>query len=449
MRQTFVLIHRWAGLFIAVFLFIAGLTGAVISWDHELDEWLNPHLFDAKASGAAMAPLDLVAKVEAADPRAKATYFPLSFEDGHTAAISVMPRVDPKTGKLYPLEYNQAFVDPVSGEIVGKRFWGQISLDTENLLPFLYKLHYSMHIPGIAGIENLGMWFMGIVAIVWMFDCFVGFYVTLPVRNRPAAVAAGGMRTNADTASDDTPSGARRTWWQRWKPAWQIKRNASTYRLNLDLHRAFGLWLWLILFIIAFTSISMNLTNEVVRPILSQLSTLTPDAFDDATPTPLNKPITPDLSYAKAIDVASAEARNRNWDEPAGAAFYGPNYGIYSIMFFHPGDDHGSGGMGVKMLFVDGNNGELVGGRVPWEGTAADVFMQLQFPLHSGRIAGLPGRILLSVMGIVVAMLSFTGIVIWLKKRAARMRRKLQGEPEAPAAFEPEPAYSRVQAPGE
>jgi uncharacterized iron-regulated membrane protein len=79
-------------------------------------------------------------------------------------------------------------------------------------------------------------------------------------------------------------------------------------------------------------------------------------------------------------------------------------------------------GLGVKMLFVDGRSGSLVGGRVPWEGTAADVFMQLQFPLHSGRIAGVPGRILLSVMGLVVAMLSLTGIVIWLKKRQARLR---------------------------
>jgi uncharacterized iron-regulated membrane protein len=27
---------------LAAFLFVSGLTGAVISWDHELDEWLNP-----------------------------------------------------------------------------------------------------------------------------------------------------------------------------------------------------------------------------------------------------------------------------------------------------------------------------------------------------------------------------------------------------------------------
>lgn len=417
MRATFTLIHRWGGLFIAVFLFIAGLTGAVISWDHELDEWLNPHLFDAKTTGAPLSPHELVRRVETADPRIQVTYFPLSFEEGHNASFFVEPRVDPKTGALHTVDYNQVFVDPASGEIAGRRFWGAISLDSENILPFLYKLHYSMHIPDFWGIDRWGVWFMGIVGIVWMFDCFVGFYLTLP---RRVAAGAGALADGEGGGS----GGARRTWWERWKPAWTIKRGASSYRLNLDLHRAFGLWLWAALFILAFTSVSMNLTNEVVRPILSRLSTLTPDAFDDRAPAAFDKPIAPRLSFAQAVEVASAEARRRGWDEPAGAAYYGRLYGLYSVNFFHPGDDHGSGGMGVKMIFLDGGTGALQGGRVPWEGTAADVFMQLQFPLHSGRIAGLPGRVFLSFMGLVVALLSATGIVIWFKKRAGRIARR-------------------------
>ena len=59
---------------------------------------------------------------------------------------------------------------------------------------------------------------------------------------------------------------------------------------------------------------------------------------------------------------------------------------------------------------------------MPWNGTAADIFVQAQFPLHSGRILGLPGRILISVMGLVVAALSVTGVVIWWRKRRARVR---------------------------
>ena len=64
--------------------------------------------------------------------------------------------------------------------------------------------------------------------------------------------------------------------------------------------------------------------------------------------------------------------------------------------------------------------GALLGERQPWKGTAADIFVQAQFPLHSGRILGLPGRILISFMGVVVAMLSVTGVIIWWRKRASR-----------------------------
>jgi uncharacterized iron-regulated membrane protein len=78
--------------------------------------------------------------------------------------------------------------------------------------------------------------------------------------------------------------------------------------------------------------------------------------------------------------------------------------------------------MGVKTIHVDGMDGRILGDQVPWSGTAADVFMQLQFPIHSGRIAGIPGRLLISLVGIAVALLSATGVVIWAMKRARRRR---------------------------
>lgn len=78
-------------------------------------------------------------------------------------------------------------------------------------------------------------------------------------------------------------------------------------------------------------------------------------------------------------------------------------------------------GVGPAVLYFDARDGRLIGERIPWQGTAADIFVQMQFPLHSGRITGLPGRIAISAMGIVVAMLSVTGVVIWYRKRRARM----------------------------
>lgn len=406
MRPLLVVLHRWFGLFIATFLIIAGLTGAIISWDHELDEWLNPHLFESQSIGEPLPMLTLVEKVEAADPRVRASFFPLEAEPGHNAEIWVDAKVNPDTGRRYALDYDHAFVDPVSGDIVGKRLWGQISLHPEHLMSFLYKLHFTLHLPEWKGINRWGIWLMGIAALVWLFDTFIAMVLTLPRKRR-------------------TTSG--KGWLQRWKPAWMIRRGAGAYKLNFDLHRAVGLWVFGLLLMLAFTSFSLNLYREVFYPIMSTVSETTPGPFETRTPTALHEPVEPGMEWPPLLRQAQEEADQRGWDEPVGDVFYSDNFAVFGVRFYYPGEDHDSGGMKVKSLYYDGNNGELIGDEVPWTGTAADVFNQLQFPLHSGRIAGLPGRILISLMGIAVAMLSFTGIVIWWKKRKARVasrRRK-------------------------
>ena len=82
----------------------------------------------------------------------------------------------------------------------------------------------------------------------------------------------------------------------------------------------------------------------------------------------------------------------------------------------------GDGGLGHPWLYVDGMTGAMAGSYVPDTGSAGDLFMQAQFPLHSGRILGLPGRLLISLMGVLVAVLSVTGLVLWVRKRRARMQ---------------------------
>ncbi|MDP2248636.1 MAG: PepSY-associated TM helix domain-containing protein, partial [Nitrosomonadales bacterium] len=78
--------------------------------------------------------------------------------------------------------------------------------------------------------------------------------------------------------------------------------------------------------------------------------------------------------------------------------------------------------IGPAQIYYDGIDGSYLGDKKPWVGTAADIFLQIQFPLHSGRILGLPGRILISIMGVVVAMLSVTGVYVWWRKRKARSK---------------------------
>jgi len=420
MRLAMTLLHRWIGLAMAAFLFVSGLTGAVISWDHELDELLNPHLTQAPGAGPALPALELARRIEAADPRVRVTYMPLAAEPGHSLGFGVDPRVDPATGRLYEPGYNEVFLDPASGAELGRRAWGAAwPIGTETFVSFLYVLHYSLHIPEMWGIDHWGVWFMGAIAVLWTLDCFVGFYLTLPRRAGEEARGRG--------------------WWGRWGPAWRIKLTGSAYRINFDMHRAFGLWFWPLLFVLAFTAFSLNLYREVFYPIMATVSEVTPSPFDLREETDKHAPIEPLIGFAEALALAREEAGRRGWPEPAGSIFYAQNHGIYGVQFFHPGDDHGAAGVGPAGLYFDGADGRYLGDSQPWVGTAADIFVQAQFPLHSGRILGLPGRILVSVMGLAVAALSVTGVVIWNRKRRARAAALLRRE-ETGRAGRPVPA---------
>ena len=71
-------------------------------------------------------------------------------------------------------------------------------------------------------------------------------------------------------------------------------------------------------------------------------------------------------------------------------------------------------------------SGAFIGDNVPGTGSAGDIVMQSMFPLHSGRIIGIPGRVLMSLMGVVIATLCVTGVLIWARKRRARVRATSQ-----------------------
>ena len=168
----------------------------------------------------------------------------------------------------------------------------------------------------------------------------------------------------------------------------------------------------------------MNLGYQVTRPLVSLVSDLAPSPFEGRALHPETDPVLPAISREKIVAQAREEAVRRGWLAPAGSVFYSVEVGLYGVSFFEPGHDHGDGGLGNPRLYFDGQDGRLVGDDVPGSGSAGDIFLQAQYPLHSGRIVGLPGRIFISLMGLVVAMLSATGIIIWIRKRSFR-RRKL------------------------
>jgi uncharacterized iron-regulated membrane protein len=401
MRAFCTVVHRWLGLAIALFLILAGATGAVISWDHEIDEWLNADMLRTPGRGALQTPLALAAVVQASHPDIQLSYMTLGLEEGHAALFMVRPRTGAPA-----LGYDSVYVDPVTAQITGRRDSASIALSRRNLMPWLRHLHESLHVPAFWGSDRWGYWLMGGVALTWLIDSFVALYLTWPPRLKATARAAR------------APS----SWLRRWRPAWTVRWAAGGYRLNFDLHRAGGLWVWGVVIVIAFTSFSLNLYRELFYPVMSRLSTTTPGPYETLRPAPPGHFIEPRISFAQAIEVARREGQRLGLAHPPAGAWYGGDFPFYNVSFFDTQDEMGALGMGLSNVYVSADTGQVLGAHRPWHGTAADVFVQLQLPLHSGRVLGLPGRILMSAMGLVVVMLAVTGIVIWARKRRARLR---------------------------
>ena len=391
-RFVLTLLHRWLGLASALFLCVAGLTGAIISWDHELDGWLNPSFYVATTDGPRRPVLDLVRQFEATHPQARVTYMPLTLLAGEALSLSIEPRIDNQTGQAYALDYNQVALDPVTGQTQAQRQWGDTTMTRANLLPFLYKLHYSLHLPETGGLET-GMLLMGLIAMVWVLDTLIALWLAFPN-------------------------------WANWRHSLTLRWRAGGHRLTFDLHRSGGVWIFLLVLMMAITSVAMNLNREVMRPLVSVVSTLSPSPFASRTPLDLTQAKEPRLSLPQVLAQAQQQAKERGWTQEPGGMSVSSRYGLFGVGFFPPGKGHGDGGLGNPWLYFDAQTGELCGVDIPGTGSAGDIWMQAMFPLHSGRILGTAGRVMISALGLAIAMLSITGVLVWARKRRARLHAK-------------------------
>lgn len=383
MRAFLVVLHRYIGLATAVFLLLAGITGSILAFNHELDEWLNPQFYAASAVGERLPPGDLVDAVQNAYPQLQVWYMEYPDEVGHTALLAAVARNNPATGKPFD-ERNQVFyLDPVNAEQKGRRYWGECCFQRENFIPFILEFHYNLTLPG-----NWGLWLMGLVAIAWVIDCFVALWLTLP-RGKP--------------------------FWKKWSSAWRIK-GGHTYRLNFDLHRAGGLWLWLLLVPIAISSVAMNLPSQVFKPAVSLFSPIEPSVYEARGQLPAGELGVTQLSYQQAYARALEEGQKLGLRVPIGELYYSFEYNFYGAGF----GQHDTEAHGKSWLFFDGTDGRLLGQEIAGQGTLGERFYRLQLPIHGGRILGVTGQLLIAVLGIMIAGLSATGVYIWWRKWRAR-----------------------------
>ncbi|PHV51038.1 hypothetical protein CSQ91_07860 [Janthinobacterium sp. BJB301] len=395
MRPALAAMHRYAGLLMAGFLIVAGVTGSLLAWKDELEAALLPAVFRAAPLTPGAVPLDALQlrdMVAARFPQASVTYAPLSAPPGRSMVFYLRP------GDASPLASDEAFVDPYTGALQGQRRWGEIGQGAINLLPFIERLHYAL------ALGDTGLLVFGLIAILWTIDCFIGAALTFPARLKKR-------------------SPGTKPWLLRWRPSWLLRRHGGSYKLVFDLHRAGGLWLWAMLLVFAWSGVAFNLYGAyaaVMQPLFPHQGAedIVARHAPSAGP-PLDWP----AARAQGRLLMGELARRHAFailEENALAYERAPGVYSYSVRSSRDVRAH----KGLTTVFFDAASGRQLAAWLPTGAASGDTIRSWISALHMASMWGWPFKMFICAMGLLVAGLSISGVLIWRRKRQGQARAR-------------------------
>ncbi|MBB1624720.1 PepSY domain-containing protein [Achromobacter sp. UMC71] len=378
LRTALSTLHRWVGFILGGVLVLAGLTGSLLAFDHELDSWLNSAML-RNSTGVCAAPLPPSAAAHAvrqAWPGASinAITLPEAPADSYRVQFKHAATAD-----------NEAGVDTCSGQLLASRDRDAVSLDRAHLMPLLLRWHMTL-LQGKTGREVLG-W----LAVAWIVLLLAGVYLAWP---RPG----------------------------HWRRSVSVTRGVGAFRTSYELHRAAGLISAVFLLVVAGSGFFMGLP-QLGRQLVASVANVPADARAAAlAPLAAGDPeLGWDGAAAKARELAPADATLVMLRRDAAR-------GVYQARVRRADDWQP---VGTLRLFIDMRSGERVSAADPLSGTAGQRFLAVMFPLHSGSLFGLPTRILTAVLGLLPLLFFVTGLVIWISRRRLKHRGR-QAAAQAP-----------------
>lgn len=381
MRAIILRFHRYVGLALAAILILMGASGAFLAFYEEIDAVFNDGMYVAPPRPRAepLPPLLLRKRLEKQIPGVYAHQVPLSLHAGKAGVFPVTSRDGT------PLENNEYFVNPYTGAILGQRKRGDLSQGLANLMPFILQLHTSLTL------GKIGETTLGVAALVWVFDCLFGLYLTLPPRR-------------------EAPRRTSERWLSQWAGAWLV-HGGSFVRAAFTTHRAIGLWIWIMLLVFAVSATHLRLPS-VYNPLVARAL-----GGMDAQLTPVHVPEEERLSWDQALAAAEAHmaklAAQRGFTvvEPQALDYWDFNglfqYRVRSTLDF--AGPHTS-------LWMHPRTGELVHFAPPGGEAAGDTLTAWLVALHFGSIWGRPHQLFVSLCGLLVIVLSVTGVTLWWRK---------------------------------
>jgi uncharacterized iron-regulated membrane protein len=353
MRSTLRKLHRWISLTAAAFWLLQALTGVFLVFHWEIDDALVAG--PERALDTDRLDAGLQAFVDDSTGRAVAAIWATAGSPGrYEVTVS-----DAHLGSSTTLRVDG------HGTVLRQR-----SSDTRWANGGWVKQVVSFHQNLLAG--EIGSWIVGASGILLLTNIVLALKLAWPARGQ-------------------------------WRQTLLPRRTRGTPATLYAWHRALGLWV-AGLALVTIACGTMLVFEDGVARWVSAPAIEPSETEITASPTI----VTP----GRAIGVAL----NR-FPDAEFAGLYAPSTEApwYRVRVLQPGENRRV--FGTTTVFVSGGSGRVLGTHDALSATPARRFMDSLFPIHTGEIAGLAGRVTILLIGCWLATMLALGISLWWARR--------------------------------
>ena len=364
--------HLWLGLASGLIVLFLGITGCILAFEREIEDAIQSYRFSPKLDRPLLPPSRLK---EIADKHLPGkTLHSIGYTEGR-ATTAVFFGFEPEE------YYHIVFMNPYTGDVL------KVKDMSKDFFRIVIMGHYYLWLP-----PNIGQPILASATLVFVILMISGIVL----------------------------------WWPRHKAAikqrFSIKWDAKWRRVNYDLHNVFGFYItWIALFI-ALSGLVMGFQwfSKSVYWLTSggkQLVEFT-ETLSDTSRIPKISHDSPAMDrlwiktmnehpdFKGSIDVHPPENAKSSIEiaiNPDIQTYWKTDYIFY--------DQYTLNEIEVKHIY-----GKLA------NASAADKILRMNYDIHVGAIAGLPGKIIAFCASLVASSLPVTGFLIW---RGRRKKAKL------------------------
>lgn len=362
LRRFWLDVHLWLGVGLFVPVVVLGLSGALLAYHDELERLVHPQRF-AVSAGPELAPSAYVAAARGALD-AKYQISALRFPEDVGAPVIAQARAKGRPQKGARPQTRAVFIDPPTGRVL------EVANTREGLFGLMHQVHGSLLIP------DVGRKIVGWMGWGMLVSSLTGLWL----------------------------------WWPRSGALWKALRWKRGPRTTFNLHHLVGFWLAIPLAILSATGVYISFPQSA-RSLTQVFAPMS--APEQRGGDPMVRPNTTIDAAAAAARAAAPEGRLLSLSVPSKARDKRPL--VWRAELRAPGSTK------PIQVLVDDATGEGARRAAPAPGDGMPLLMRR---VHDGVDQHPVWRALVFLGGLAPALLGVTGIVMWLRRRAARASLK-------------------------